>query len=354
MPDSQPESAAASAAERTYIQAVNAALRWALSQFPAALVFGEDVALPNGPFGATKGLRAEFGDRVFDTPISEAAMLGTALGAGIAGLRPIVEVMFGDFLLVAMDQIVNQIANARYVSNGSLVPRLTVRTQQGATPGSCAQHSQSLEALFAHIPGWRVGLPATAQDAYDMLRAAITSDDPVLVMESRRLYPTKGIVDLNTPAPSIGGCRLARPGEAFTLVTWSTMVAPAVSAAEALAAEGIDGEVLDVRWLAPLDLGGILRSVARTGRLVVVHEANRTGGFGAEIVTRVTEELGRDLESVPLRVAAPDVRVPAAPRLSSAILPSAATISDRIRSWLDSPVRTDRAGNAVTSRWRMQ
>lgn len=337
MPDPQPSPAASPAAELTYIRAVNAALGWALAEFPAALVFGEDVALPNGPFGATKGLRAEYGERVFDTPISEAAMLGTALGAGVAGMRPVVEVMYGDFLLVAMDQIVNQIANAQYVSGGSLVPRLTVRTQQGATPGSCAQHSQSLEALFAHIPGWRVGLPATAQDAYDMLRAAIASDDPVLVMEGRRLYPTKGMVNLNAPVPDVGGCRVVRSGESFTLVTWSTMVAPALSAAEEMAAEGIDGEVIDARWLAPLDVDSILTSVAKTRRLVVVHEANRTGGFGAEVVARVTEELGRDLERVPLRIAAPDLRIPAAPRLSSAVLPDAAAISDQIRCWLDSP-----------------
>jgi pyruvate/2-oxoglutarate/acetoin dehydrogenase E1 component len=324
------------AAELTYIRAVNAALGWALAEFPSALVFGEDVALPNGPFGATKGLRAQFGERVFDTPISEAAMLGTALGAGVAGMRPVVEVMYGDFLLVAMDQIVNQIANARYVSRGSLVPRLTVRTQQGATPGSCAQHSQSLEALFAHIPGWRVGLPATPQDAYDMLRAAIASDDPVLLMESRRLYPTKGTVSLGAPVPDVGGCRVTRRGDHFTLVTWSTMVAPALSAAEKLAAEGIDGEVLDARWLAPLDIDTILASVARTRRLVVAHEANRTGGFGAEVVARVTEQLGQDLERVPLRIAAPDLRIPAAPRLSSAVLPDAAVIMNRIRQWLDS------------------
>jgi pyruvate/2-oxoglutarate/acetoin dehydrogenase E1 component len=235
-----------------------------------------------------------------------------------------------------MVHIVNQIANAQYVSRRSLIPRLTVRTQQGATPGSCAQHSQSLEALFAHIPGWRVGLPAAPQDAYDMLRAAIASDDPVLMMESRRLYPTKGVVDVDRPVPDIGGARLVRPGANFTLVTWSTMVAPAVSAAEDLAAEGIDGEVLDARWLAPFDVESILASVARTKRLAVVHEANRTGGFGGEIVATVAENLGRELECVPLRIAAPDIRVPAAPHLSSAVLPDAAAISDRIRSWLAS------------------
>jgi acetoin:2,6-dichlorophenolindophenol oxidoreductase subunit beta len=334
MPDARREPLIPGTTELSYIRAVNAALDWALTEYQAAIVFGEDVAIPNGPFGATKGLMAKFGDRVFDTPISEAAMLGTALGAGIAGMRPIVEVMYGDFLLVAMDQIVNQIANAQYVSRRSLIPRLTVRTQQGATPGSCAQHSQSLEALFAHIPGWRLGLPSTAQDAYDMLRAAIASDDPVLIMESRRLYPTKGPVDLDAPVPGVGGCRLVRQGTDFTLVTWSTMVIPAITAIESLEADGIYGEVLDARWIAPLDVRSILASVARTKRLVVVHEANRTGGFGGEVVATVTEALGTELERVPLRIAAPDIKVPAAPHLSSAVLPDGAAISYRIRSWL--------------------
>jgi len=322
------------ATELTYIRAVNEALGWALEQFPEAIVFGEDVAIPNGPFGATKGLHERFGERVFDTPISESAMLGTALGAGIAGLRPVVEVMFGDFLLVAMDQIVNQIANTHYVSRGSLVPRLTLRTQQGATPGSCAQHSQSLEALFTHVPGWRVGLPATARDAYGMLRTAISSDDPVLVMESRRLYPMKGPVELGGPVGEIGGSTIARPGSDFTLVTWGTMVSQSLSASAELAAGGIEGEIVDARWLAPLDIEGILSSVSRTRRLVVVHEANRTGGYGAEIVARVTESLGQDLDCVPLRIATPDVRIPAAPRLSSAVLPDATKIADAVRTWL--------------------
>ena len=221
-------------------------------------------------------------------------MLGTALGAGIAGMRPIVEVMYADFLLVAMDQIVNQIANAHYVSHGALRPRLTVRTQQGATPGSCAQHSQSLEALFAHIPGWRVGLPATPRDAYDMLRAAVASDDPVMIMESRRLYPSKGQVELGGPVPEVGGCRLVRPGEHFTLVTWSTMVGPATVAVESLVEAGLSGEVLDARWLAPLDVDAILGSVAdKATRCRTRIKPNR--GFGGEIVATVAEHLGGEL-----------------------------------------------------------
>jgi acetoin:2,6-dichlorophenolindophenol oxidoreductase subunit beta len=316
-----------STVELSYIRAVNEALAWSLQAWPETIVFGEDVALPNGPFGATKGLHAKFGDRVFDTPISESAMIGTALGAAVSGLRPVVEVMYGDFLLVAMDQIVNQVANARYVSGGALIPRLTIRTQQGATPGSCAQHSQSLEALFAHIPGLRVGLASGAAQAYAMLRAAIASDDPVLLFESRRLYPVKGQVDLDAPVEPIGGSRVLLTGTDYTIVSWGSAVPDALAASDLLAAQGISATVIDLRWLSPLDLDPVFESAARTGRLAVVHEANRTGGFGGEIVARVSEALGPQLTVPPVRIGAADARVPASPVLSAAVLPSAERIA---------------------------
>jgi pyruvate dehydrogenase E1 component beta subunit/2-oxoisovalerate dehydrogenase E1 component len=311
-----------STAEISYIRAVNEALAWSLAAWPETIVFGEDVALPNGPFGATKGLHARFADRVFDTPISESAMIGTALGAAVSGLRPVVEIMYGDFLLVAMDQIVNQVANARYVSGGALVPRLTIRTQQGATPGSCAQHSQSLEALFAHIPGLRVGLASRPAEAYGMLRSAIASDDPVLLFESRRLYPIKGDVTLDEPVAPVGGARLLATGSDFTVVSWGAAVTDVLTARQLLADEGITATVIDLRWLSPLDLGPVLESAALTGRLAVVHEANRTGGFGAEVVARVSEALGPQLAAPPVRIAAQDSRVPASPALSTAVLPN--------------------------------
>jgi acetoin:2,6-dichlorophenolindophenol oxidoreductase subunit beta len=328
--------------ELSYIRAVNEALAWSLDHDADTVVFGEDVALPNGPFGATKGLHARFGERVFDTPISESAMIGTALGLAVEGLRPVVEIMYADFLFVAMDQIVNQVANARYVSAGRLVPRLTIRTQQGATPGSCAQHSQSVEGLFAHIPGLRVGLPATPGDAYAMLRAAIASDDPVLVIESRRLYPAKGPVGLDDPVEAVGGSRVVGAlGERgpdhspdLTLVSWGASLADVALARAELAAAGVHPEVIDLRWLSPLDLGPVLDSVARTRRLAVVHEANRTAGFGAEVVARVCEAAGGELASRPLRIATPDVRIPAAPVLSAALLPGPDRITADILGWL--------------------
>lgn len=326
-----------STVELSYIRAVNEALSWALAHFPEAIVFGEDVALPNGPFGATKGLHERFGPRVFDTPISESAMVGTALGAAISGMRPIVEIMYGDFLLVAMDQIVNQVANARYVSNGALSPRLTIRTQQGATPGSCAQHSQSLEALFAHIPGLRVGLAAGAADAYQMLRAAIASEDPVLIFESRRLYGQKEPVALDAPLEAVGGARVRAEGGDLTVVSWGAALADVLSARELLRAAGVHATVIDLRWLSPLDLAPVLSSVAATGRLAVVHEANLTGGFGAEVVARVHEALGPDTPVASLRIGARDTRMPAAPSLSAAVLPNSAAIARELESFAAAP-----------------
>lgn len=325
------------ASELSYIRAVNEALGWALDTYPEAVVFGEDVALPNGPFGATKGLFDRFGRRVFDTPISESAMIGAALGAAVSGLRPVVEIMYADFLLVAMDQIVNQVANSRYVSRGQLVPRLTIRTQQGATPGSCAQHSQSLEALFAHVPGLRVGLPSNATDAYAMLRAAIASDDPVMVFESRRLYPTKASVELDAPVEAIGGSRVVSEGDDLTVACWGTAVNDVLASRPALGEAGIRPDVIDLRWLSPLDLGPVFASVKRTGRLAVVHEANRTGGFGAEVVAQVTEMIGPGTGLTSTRIGTQDTRIPASPQLSRAVLPTADRIFSELTAFMKAP-----------------
>ncbi len=320
-----------------YIQAVNLALHWALDTYPEALAFGEDIALPGGPFGATKGLHDKFGDRVFDTPISESAIIGAALGAAMRGRRPIIEIMYGDFLLVAMDQIVNQVANTRYLSRGTWAAPLTIRTQQGYSPGACAQHSQSLEAWYAHTPGLRVGLPANSRDAYEMLRSAIASDDPVMIFENRLLYPASGSVPLGGPVEPIGGARIVRLGSDVTVVTWSRMVVEAVQAAEAAAAQGHSVEVIDLRWLSPLDFPTVAASVHRTGRLVIAHEANLTGGFGAEIAARAAQECFWDLDAPIQRVGAPDTRIPAAPNLQAAVIPDAASILDAIGRVLERP-----------------
>jgi pyruvate/2-oxoglutarate/acetoin dehydrogenase E1 component len=317
--------------ELTYAQAVNAALDRALTERPETLFYGEDVAKWGGIFGVSKGLAAKHGPRVFDTPISESAILGSAVGAAMLGRRPIVEIMWVDFALVALDQLVNQAANVRYVSRGDLHAPLTVRTQQGAMPGSCAQHSQNLEALFAHIPGLVVGLPATAQDAYDMLLAAVWCDDPTVIIENRNLYhDRKEAVELDTVPSVPGGARIARQGSDVTAVTWSAISRTVLEAAEAAHAQGVDVEVVDLRWLQPLDIDAVLTSVRKTSKLVIVHEANCTGGFGAEIAARVSE-LAFDLLDAPIRrVALADIRVPAAPHLQRAVIPSVARITQQL------------------------
>lgn len=322
--------------ELTYVQAVNEALRWALAEYPQALFFGEDVALPGGPYGASKGLRREFGERVFDTPISETAMLGAAVGAAMRGRRPIVEIMFSDFFLVALDQLMNQAANVRYVSRGRFICPITVRSQQAAVPGACAQHSQALEAFFAHTPGVRVGLPSSNQDAYEMLRSAVASDDPVIVLESRALYPIKADVRTDGPVEPVGGARVARPGGDVTVVSWSRMVGEALGAAERLADRGIAAEVIDLRWLSPLDLDPVLASVERTGRLVIAHEANVTGGFGAEIAARIAREGFWSLNAPIVRVGLPDLRVPAAPTLNAELVPDAGRIEAAVVELVES------------------
>ncbi len=327
-----------SAPQLTYIRAVNAALHWAMREYPEALVFGEDVALPDGPFGATRDLRSEFGERVFDTPISETAFVGAAIGAAIRGRRPIIEIMFIDFTQVAMDQLVNQLPNFHYVSQGAFRVPVTIRTQQGYTPGSCAQHSQSLEAFFAHVPGLRVGAPSNPQDAYEMLRTAIACDDPTLIIESRALYPQRAPVVLDRPVEPMGGARLLRDGDDVTIVSWSRMLHEAIQAAELLAADGIGAAVVDLRWLAPADYDPVAASLERTGRLVVVHEANRTGGFGAEVAAWAARERFWDLDGPILRIGAPDIRVPAAPSLQAALIPDARDIAREIREGLAAPL----------------
>lgn len=323
----------------TYAESVNHALRRALADDPATLLFGEDVAIPGGVFGVTKGLRKMFGDRVFDTPISEAAILGGAVGAALVGRRPIVEIMWADFTLVAFDQIVNQAANVRYINRGNLTAPLTIRTQQGSGPGACAQHSQNLEALFAHIPGLEVCMPATHQDAHDLLLAGIATDDPAIVIENRNLYHgTRQPVTLGGPIPAVGGAATRRTGTHLTIATWGAIQHKVLDAAERLDREhGISTEVIDMRWLRPLDVGTVAESVERTGAFAVVHEAHQFAGLGAELLASLAE-LGVPTRRPPIRIATPDTRIPAAPSLLEAVVPGVDTIVDRIRALLETTV----------------
>lgn len=313
--------------ELTYIQAVNQALRRELQDRPEVMVFGEDVGHAGGIFGASRDLQKEFGvDRVFDTPIAESAILGAAVGAAMCGRRPVVEIMWADFMLVALDQLINQAANVRYLTRGRFSAPMVVRTQQGATPGSCAQHSQCLETLLAHIPGLRIGLPSCADDAYSMLRAAIADADPCVIIESRALYQTKGLVDLDAPTRPVGGARLRVEGKDVLLAGWGSIVPKLIDAAALLVERDIQAAVLDLRWLAPLDEAAIADALAKCGgRLVVAHEANLTGGFAGEIITRLSEN--SQLSPIRFRrVASLDSRMPASPVLQAAILPDVSRI----------------------------
>lgn len=329
------ETTAAATQRLTYAKAVNAALDRALAMFPEALLLGEDVAIPGGIFGCTRGLHERHGDRVFDTPISETGFLGAAIGAAMVGRRPIVEIMWIEFTLVALDQIVNQAPNVRYVSEGRLTAPITIRTQQGVLPGSCAQHSQSLEAYFAHQPGLRVAMPATPQGAYDLLLAAIACDDPAIVIEHRSLYQKAAEVTLGGEIEPVGGAQIVRSGDDVTIVALGPMLRDALEAADALAPEGISVEVIDPRWLAPLDVATISASVERTGRLVIVHEANVFGGVGGEIAASLDREAFWSLEAPVERVGAPNVRIPAAPHLQEALMPSTEKVVAAARRTLE-------------------
>jgi 2-oxoisovalerate dehydrogenase E1 component len=325
-------------AEMAYGLAVNKALIEEMAARPNLISFGEDIGVAGGTFGVTRNIQKQFGaDRIFDTPISEAAILGGALGASLEGLIPVVEIMWSDFLLVAFDQIVNQFANVRYISGGTASAPVTIRMQQGITPGSCAQHSQSLEALIAHIPGIKVGLASNAHDAYMMTRAAIADPDPVVVIESRALYLGTAMVDASLPVESVGGARVHREGSDLTIISWGRMVNIVREAAERLSGEGIEATVLDLRWLNPLDEAAIVRAVESTGgKVMVVHEANLTGGFGAEIAARLADSHFQLLDGPVRRVALPDVRVPASPVLSGALMPNVdqiCTVAREVRAF---------------------
>ena len=311
-------------------QAANAALARVLEETPEAFYFGEDCAKPGGVFGTTRSLVSQFGDRVFDTPISETAMLGSAVGAALMGARPIVEIMWVDFTLVALDQIVNQAANARYVSRGRAPAPIVVRTQQGNAPAACAQHSQSLEAFFLHVPGLRVVMPWSAQDIFDAILSGVKCDDPTIIIENRTLYDgQKYDVVVDAPVRDIGWSNVRAHGEDVTIVTWGAMTARVLEAATQLEQNAVSADVVELTWLNPVDLATVMASLQRTRRLVVVHEANLSGGFGAEIVARVVES-GADLAAPPRRIATPNMVIPAHPRLADELIPSTRRIVEGV------------------------
>jgi pyruvate/2-oxoglutarate/acetoin dehydrogenase E1 component len=312
--------------QTTYIKEINAALFEAMRADARVLVIGEDVA-QGGPYTATAGLAEEFGvERVLNTPISESAVCGVAVGAAESGLRPVVEIMFIDFITLALDQLVNQAAKAHFMSGGQLRVPLVLRTQGGAGQRGAAQHSQSLEGWLTHIPGLKVVMPSRAADVGGLLASAIADPNPVVFIENKALYfRREEVPDEHEPVP-IGRARTVRAGSDVTIVALSRMVGEALAASERLAGDGIEAEVIDPRTLVPLDLEAIVESVRRTNRLVVAHEAVEQGGFGAEIAAAVQAAAFDDLDAPIERVGAPFTPIPLSPPLEDAYLPGSEEI----------------------------
>ncbi|MFQ5856136.1 MAG: alpha-ketoacid dehydrogenase subunit beta [Anaerolineae bacterium] len=314
--------------EISYREAVREALAEEMRRDERVFLLGEDIADPfGGSYKVTLGLTDEFGpERVRNTPLSEAAIAGAALGAALTGMRPVAEIMYVDFITLAMDQIVNQAAKIRYMSGGQTAVPLVIRTQGGPGRSSAAQHAQSLEAWFIHVPGLFVVMPSTPYDAKGLLKSAIRDDNPVIFIEHKLLYNEKGPVPAEPYAIPLGQADVKREGEHVTIVATSMALWRALEAAEELAAVGISAEIVDPRTLFPLDVDTIVESVKRTGRLVVVHEAVGRGGFGAEVAAQVGTLVFDYLDAPIQRVAAPPVPVPFAPVLEKQVMIHAADI----------------------------
>jgi len=318
--------------ERTYGEAVRDALAEEMRRDPKVFIMGEDVGLYGGAYGATRGLFDEFGpERVKDTPISEMAITGAACGAAMAGYRPVAEIMYMDFMTLAMDQFVNQAGKNRYMFGGKTSVPMVLRTEGGAGRGVAAQHSQSLEAWFLHAPGVLVAMPATPYDAKGMLKTAIRSDDPVLFIEHKMLYKTKGEVPDGDYTVPFGSAAIRRAGPDVTIVSYSKMSLVAMEAAEALAGEGINAEVIDLRTIKPLDMATVLESVRKTGRVVLVSEGCRTGNALCEVAMRINEHAFDFLDAPMARVCSADVPVPMSPALEAEMVPTVEKIAAAAR-----------------------
>jgi 2-oxoisovalerate dehydrogenase E1 component len=313
------------------MDAIHTALETELAGDERVFVAGIDVGAGGNVFGLTRGLRDRFGDRVRDTPISETAIIGLGVGAAMAGMRPVVELMYLDFVGVCLDQLLNQAAKLPFMTGGAAEMALTVRTQFGAGRSSGSQHSQSLEALLAHIPGLTVVMPSTPADTYGLLRAAIQDPNPVVFIENRLLYGMKGPQPPTEHIVPIGKSAVVRSGTDVTVVSVSRMVHSAMAAAEHLTSDGISVEVIDLRTVAPLDMAPILDSVHKTSRLLIAHEAVVPFGIGAEIAATVAREAFWDLDAPIHRIGAAATPPPYAPTLESAWLPDDNDIAEAIR-----------------------
>jgi acetoin:2,6-dichlorophenolindophenol oxidoreductase subunit beta len=319
--------------EMSYVEALRDALRSQMRKDDHVFVIGEEVGNYGGIFGVTQGLYEEFGpQRMIDTPISESGFIGAAVGAAITGMRPVAEIMFTDFALVAMDQIVNQAAKIKYMFGGKAQVPLVIRIPTGTGRGAAAQHSQSLEAWFAHIPGLKVVMPSTPFDAKGLLNSAILDNNPIIFIEHKMLYKTTGQVPVEEYFIPIGKADVKREGSDVTIIATLMLLHTALGAAEKLAADGISAEVVDPRTIYPLDKATIIESVKKTNRAVVVHEASKTGGVGGEISAVIMEEAFDYLDAPVLRCAGIDVPIPFSPDLEKIVIPGEKEIIDAVKS----------------------
>ena len=332
---SSPSTVLAGTRELTLAQAVNEALAEELRRDPSVFIIGEDVAEAGHPFKVLSGLVEEFGtDRVIDSPISEAGIAGLGLGAAITGMRPVVDIMFGDFLTLIMDQVVNQAAKIHYMSGGSLKAPLTIRTTLGATRRSGAQHSQSLHAWVAHIPGLKVCLPSTPADAKGLLKSAIRDDNPVVLFEDKMMYAVKGLVPDGDHLVPLGLADVKREGDDVTVIATSSMVQVALSAADELERDGVSVEVVDPRTIAPLDRATLIASARKTGRVVVVDEGHQSYGASAELAAVVAEDAFWHLDAPVVRLGAMDVPIPFSPVLEDQTVPTPERVAEAVLSLL--------------------
>ncbi len=316
----------------TIREAINEALHEEMRRDERIIIMGEDIGLAGGVFKITAGLLNEFGpDRVRDTPIAEAGIVGLAVGAAMTGLRPIVEIMFSDFTTLASDQIVNQAAKLRYMTAGQCSVPLVIRTAMGAGRRAAAQHSQSLQAWYAHIPGLKVVMPSNPEDAKGLLKSAIRDDNPVIFLEDKMMYNQKGVLPEGEYIIPLGKARIHREGADATVICTSSMLYPALEAADRLAQEGIEVEVIDPRTISPLDTDALVQSAIKTGHVLVVDEGYQSFGVTAEIAARVMQGAFDYLDEPVRRLGAADVPVPFAPSLEDLTIPSADRIVEIVK-----------------------
>ena len=317
----------------TYAAAIREALAEELERDEQVFLIGEDIGESGGVFGVTKGLIERFGaDRVLDTPISEEAIVGAGVGASLLGGRPVVEIMFSDFAALAMDMIANQAAKTHYMTGGRLSAPLTIRLVTGTAGATAAQHSQSLEAWFVHVPGLKCVAPSTPADAKALLKAAVRDPDPVCFFEHKLLYNRKGEIEDDVEALAFGRSRVALEGTDVTVVSYLKTLHDALDAAELLESEGLSLEVIDPRTLVPFDREGLRASLEKTGRLLIAHEAPVRGGFGAEIAAIAAEEMWETLRAPIVRVCGTNTPMPYAPELEGFVIPDATRIAQAARS----------------------